>query len=207
MSQPVYAMTELEAVNIMLEAIGADQVSSLSVSTNSDVNHAKTILTESVRELLSQGWDFNTDTRYSLARTTPGGEYVVPPNVAAIDVSDEFPEVRATFRGGKLWDQENHTFTWDKDLTFDIVWLFPFDQLPQTARQYITMIAARKLQGRLLGSDTAGKYTEQDELAARSAFVDAEAIDAKHNILTGNYSVARVLNRSAAVPAISFPWR
>jgi hypothetical protein len=206
MAQPIYASTELEAINVMLEAIGSEPAASLSVSVNSDVNHAKSILKETIREILEQGWDFNTDTKYALSKTV-NDEYVVPLNVAAIDVSEDYPEVRATYRNGKMWDQENHTFTWDKDITFDIVWLFPFEELPQVARHYITMVAARKMQGRLLGSDNAGKYTENDEMQARAAFIDAEAIDAKHNILSGNYSVARVLNRMASVPAVRFSWR
>lgn len=186
--------TELEAVNKMLEAIGADPVASLTVSVDSDVTLAKSILAETLKEVQSQGWNFNTDTRYSMTRTVDN-EYVVPDNVAEIDVSDDFPHIRATYRNGKMWDQENHTFTWDVDLTFNVVWLFEFEELPQTARHYITMKAARKLQGKALGSDNLGKYTAQDEEEARTIFMDAEGIDAEHNILTGNNDVYRVINR------------
>ena len=186
--------TELEAVNKMLEAIGADPVASLTVSVDSDVTLAKSILAETLKEVQSQGWNFNTDTRYSMTRTVDN-EYVVPDNVAEIDVSDDFPHIRTTYRNGKMWDQENHTFTWDVDLTFNVVWLFEFEELPQTARHYIAMKAARKLQGKALGSDNLGKYTAQDEEEARTIFMDAEGIDAEHNILTGNNDVYRVINR------------
>lgn len=200
MSDPIAVSTELEAVNTMLQAVGAAPVQSLTVTSDSDVTTAVSVLRETLKEVQSQGWDFNTDTRYSLTRTEDD-EYVIPSNVAAIDVNtDDYPNVRATERNRKLWDQENHTFTWDQDLTFDIVWLFEFDEIPQTARNYVTLKAARKFQGRVLGSDSAGKYTEQDELDARSIFIDAEGIDAKHNILTGNYSVYRVLNRWPSSP-------
>ncbi|TAJ97148.1 MAG: hypothetical protein EPO10_22775 [Reyranella sp.] len=186
--------TKLEAINTMLGAIGSSPVQSLTVSVDGDVTTALTILDETLKEVLSQGWDFNTDTRYPIARTIDN-EYLVPSNVAAIDVSDEHPEVRATQRAGKMWDQENHTFTWDRDLTFNITWLFPFDELPQTAKNYIALKAARRFQGRALGSDNLGKYAENDEMEARTIFLDAEGVDAQHNILTGNYAVYRVLNR------------
>lgn len=194
MSNHPSVSTKLEAINTMLGAIGADPVASLTVSVDGDVTAAISILDETLREVLSQGWDFNTDRRYPMARTVDD-EYLVPDNVAAIDVSDEHPDIRATQRAGKMWDQENHTFIWDRDLTFNVTWLFPFDELPQAAKNYIALKAARRFQGRALGSDNLGKYAEDDEMWARSIFLDAEGIDAQHNILTGNYSVFRVLNR------------
>ena len=190
----ITATTELEAVNSMLEAIGADPVTSLSSTTDSDVVHAVSVLSEVSREVQSQGWDFNTDFEFAITRTVDN-EYLVPSNVIDIDVSDKHPTVNAVFRNGKLWDKDKKTFVWTQTLTFDVTWLFPFDQLPQTARHYIAMKAARKFQSRMVGSSTLEKYTAQDEMDAQTIFVDAEALTADHNILTGNYSVYRVLNR------------
>lgn len=195
MAEPALSVTtELDAVNTMLQGISADPVSSLTVSVDSDVTIARGILKETLREVQSQGWDFNTDKRYSLARTVDN-EYVIPSNVASCDVSDDFPYIRATQRNGKMWDQIKHTFTWDVDLTFNIVWFFEFAELPQTARHYITMKSARKFQARVLGSTTLGQFTEKDELDAQAIFKDAEGMDAEHNILTGNNDVYRVINR------------
>jgi len=188
--------TELEAVNSMLEAIGVDPVSDLSVTNDSDVIHAKSILSEVCREVLSQGWDFNTDTRYPLARTVDNF-ILIPTDCIDIDVSDDFPTENAVWRNGKLWDKNGRTFVWTKDLTFDVTWLFPFDQLPQTARHYIAMKAARKFHARMLGSSQVERYTAQDEADAFNIFKDAEALSADHNILTGNYTVYRTLNRWA----------
>lgn len=196
-SQAPTVTTELDAVNMMLGTLGSDPVSSLDVSADSDVTNARSVLAETLKEVLSQGWDFNVDERYPMTRTVEGF-YAVPSNVLAFDVSDDFPDVRATLRAGKLWDQNKFTFIWDKDLTFNVTWSFPFEELPQTARYYIATKAARKFQGRVLGSDTVAKYTDKDEAEAYAIFVDAEAIDARHNILTGNYTTYRVLNRWAS---------
>ena len=59
------------------------------------------------------------------------------------------------------------------------------------------LVLSRRYADRIRGSDNLGKYTQQDEESAKARFVDAEAIDAKHNILTGNWSVARTLYRWA----------
>lgn len=188
--------TELEAINEMLQAVGASPVSSTNVSADLDVTSAISLLREVSREVQSQGWDFNTDKKYALSRTVTN-EYVVPDNVLSIDTSDDFPNIRATYRNAKLWDQNEHTFTWDVALTFDIVWLFPFTELPETARHYITMKAARKLQARVLGSSSLGRFTDRDEADAESIFKDAEGLEADHNILTGSNAGWRVIRRWA----------
>lgn len=173
MTTTITATTELEAINSMLEAIGADPVSDVNTTVDSDVIHAVSILSETSREVQSQGWDFNTDTEFKINRTVDN-EYLVPTNVIDIDVSDKFQGVNGVFRNGKLWDKDNKSFAWTRDVSFDVTWLFPFDQLPQTARHYIAMKAARKFQSRMLGSGQLEKYTEQDELDAKVIFTDAE---------------------------------
>lgn len=195
MATTTTATTELEAVNTMLQAIGADPVNSLTSTEDSDVVNAKALLSEVSREVQSQGWDFNVDTEYAMARTVDN-EYVVPPNVIDIDVSDSIPGIRAVFRAGKLWDQENHTFAWTVDLKFDVTWLFSFNDLPQTAKHYIAMKATRKFQARMVGSSSLERYTEQDELDAKSIFQDAEALTADHNFLSG-FAARRILYRYA----------
>lgn len=192
----ITATTELEAVNSMLRAIGADPVNALTATDDSDIINCKAILSQVSREVQSQGWDFNVDTEYSIARTVDG-EYVIPSNIIDIDAAPSFPDISLVRRGSRLWDQKLHTFTWTVDLKFDVTWLFSFDDLPETAKNYIAMKAARKFQGSALGSSDIKVYTEQDEMEAFSIFKDAEAFTADHNILTGNYTVARILWRRA----------
>jgi hypothetical protein len=114
------------------------------------------------------------------------------PALLAICVRSSEVKVNNSF---VIREVENHTFTWDVDLTFNVVWLFDFEEIPQTARQYIMLKAARKFQGQELGSDNLGRYTEKNEQDAEAIFKDAEGTDAGHNILTGNYSVYRTLDR------------
>ena len=195
MATTITATTDLEAVNSMLQAIGADPVNSLASTDDSDVINAKALLSEVSREVQSQGWDFNVDTEYVIARTVDN-EYVVPPNCIDIDISDSLPGIRGVFRGGKLWNQEKHTFSWDVALKFDVTWLFPFNELPQSAKHYIAMKSARKFQARTVGASSLEKYTEQDEQDAYSIFKDAEALSADYSMLTGPVAF-RILYRRA----------
>lgn len=190
----VILTTELDAVNLMLDAIGAQSVNS-TADTSADVAKAVQRLNQTNREIQSQGWHFNSDTRYALARTV-AGEYVVPTNVLRIDASDDFPAEDITIRTGKLWDKNRNTFVFDRDITFDIIWLFPFEELPEAARNYIAIKAARRFQQKAVGSDTLASFDERDEMEALTILRDLEADNGDYNILNGNWSVARVLHRT-----------
>lgn len=190
--------TELGAINTMLDAIGASPVSSLE-EPSIDVAKARAVLDQVNREVQLQGWHFNTDTEYTLPRTT-SGEYLLPPNVLRIDTSAVNGWVDVTWRGGKLWDRERHTYTFsaDRTLKFDIIWLLPFNDLPEVARNYIAMRAARRFQERMVGSELLSKFDERDEAQALMFLKEAEGENADYNILNGSWGVARVLNRDAS---------
>ena len=58
--------TKLEAINVMLTAIGESPVNTITSSTTTDVSIAIQILDNVSREVQSVGWHFNTDTNYLL---------------------------------------------------------------------------------------------------------------------------------------------
>ena len=51
-------MTELDAINFMLSAIGSDPINTLVDDTDVDVANAKRILEQVSRSIQRQGWDF-----------------------------------------------------------------------------------------------------------------------------------------------------
>ena len=55
-------LSELDAVNFMLESIGSMPVASLDDSGVADVAIANFILKQTSREVQSEGWYFNSDT-------------------------------------------------------------------------------------------------------------------------------------------------
>ena len=54
-------VNELEAVNMLLAAVGEAAVSSLETATTVDVTQAKNLLSNINREVQQKGWHFNTE--------------------------------------------------------------------------------------------------------------------------------------------------
>ena len=188
--------SELDAVNIMLGTIGESPISSLDASTGvADAVIARQILSEVAIQVQEEGWHFNVDTNFILTPSSDTGEIYLPANCLEVDTSGPDVQMDVAMRGRKLYDRTNHTFVFSKSITTDLVLMLEFEELPQAARHYVTVRAARVFQQRVVGSDTLGTFTERDEVRARTALKRFEAKTADYNILTSNYSVMRVLDR------------
>ena len=102
--------TKLEAVNVMMTAIGETPVNSITQSTTTDVAIAIQILDNVTREVQSVGWHFNTDVNYKLTPNA-SSQFVLPINALRIDTSHNSAHLDLTERARKLWDRKNHTYT------------------------------------------------------------------------------------------------
>jgi hypothetical protein len=96
-------------------------------------------------------------------------------------------------RGLRLYDSLNHTYTFTQDLKGTVVFLLEWDELPQAARHYITIRASRIMQGRSSISESAYRYSQDDEQAALVALGALESRVGDHNMLRDSWSVASVL--------------
>jgi len=191
--------TKLEAINTMLTAIGESPVNTITSSTTTDVSIAIQILDNVSREVQSVGWHFNTDTNYLLAKNS-SDQIVLPTNCLRVDNSNKDADLDLVERGRKLWDRENHTYTITKDIRVNITWFLEFTELPETARRYITIRAARIFQDRMLASETLHAFHQVDELSALSALKEHEGDTRDHSIFD-NYSTYRVIDRDNFQPA------
>lgn len=191
--------TKLEAINVMLTAIGESPVNTITSSTTTDVSIAIQILDNVSREVQSVGWHFNTDTNYLLAKNT-SNQIILPTNCLRVDNSNKDADLDLVERGRKLWDRENHTYTITKDIRVNITWFLEFTELPETARRYITIRAARIFQDRMLASETLHAFHQVDELSALSALKEHEGDTRDHSIFD-NYSTYRVIDRDNFQPA------
>ena len=191
--------TKLEAINVMLTAIGESPVNTITSSTTTDVSIAIQILDNVSREVQSVGWHFNTDTNYLLAKNS-SNQIVLPSNCLRVDNSNKDADLDLVERGRKLWDRENHTYTITKDIRVNITWFLEFTELPETARRYITIRAARIFQDRMLASETLHTFHQVDELTALSALKEHEGDTRDHSIFD-NYSTYRVIDRDNFQPA------
>lgn len=187
--------TELEAINTILSVIGESPISSLSdVSAVADAVIAQTTLSEVNRQVQTKGWHFNTEYDYVLAPSV-SGEIIVPSNFLRVDTYGDDQDVDVTQRGTRLYNRKDHTYIFTKSLKCEVVVLLPFDEMPQAARHYVTIKAARIFQSRTVGSDALYQFTAIDERDAMHDLKRAEGISGDYNILTGNPTVFRSLIR------------
>lgn len=186
--------SELDAINTMLSCIGEAPINDLTTTVSVSVNTAKNVLNETIRSVLNRGWYFNSEEDFPLVRDS-NNELVLPTNTLRVRAAREFWDLDVAQRGNKLYDRKNHTFQFEKDIKVDIVIMLPFEDLPEAARGYITILAARTFQGRMQGSETVYKFTEDDLSRALVAMQDAEADTAKYNIFTGSVTMQRMVNR------------
>jgi len=188
--------TELDAINIMLGTIGESPINSLDAATGVvDAVTARSILSEVAVQVQEEGWHFNTDYEFVLTPDAITKEIYVAPNTIEVDVSEYTSDVDPAIRGTRLYDRKNKTFQFFQDIKADLTILLEFNELPQAARHYITIRSARVFQQRLVGSQVLGAYTEADEARALRAMRRYEAKTGDYNILTGNYSVMRTIDR------------
>ena len=184
--------TELEAINTMLSTIGESPVNAVEDTGNVDVVIARQILQSVSREVQARGWHFNTEKNYTITPDSAG--YLVLPN-AVLKVDTVFPDSSkdVVVRGSRLYDREKHTYVFTDAVKVDMTILLTFDELPEVARNYATIRASRIFQERVVGSDTLHAFNSQDEARAMVSLMEYEADTADLNILSGNYSVYRIL--------------
>jgi hypothetical protein len=183
----------------MLTSIGEIPVSSITSATTNDVSIAIQILDHVSREVQSRGWFFNTDINYSLVPTN-NNEIVLPANALRVELAESSRLHNYVERNRKLYDRVNNTYTITNTVKVNIVFLLDFEELPEVARHYIMIRSSRIFQDRMLVSSELHKFHEVDELQAYMNLKETEGDIGRHNILTGNYDVYRVLDRGNYQP-------
>lgn len=185
--------TKLEAVNTMLSAIGDSPVNSLA-SGLVDAELAETILDATSREVQSKGWHFNREFKFRITPTVEGF-IILPTNCLKVDGIEQTADQDLVQRGSKLYNRRSHTFAINTSVEVDMVVLLDYEELPEAARNYIMVRAARIFQNRTVGSDTLNGFEVNDENVAWVELLDMEGETADYTIFD-NSSVQRVLDRN-----------
>ena len=187
--------TKLEAVNTLLSAIGESPINTLN-SGLVEATLAEQIVDNISRSTQSRGWSFNTDLEFKLSPDL-AGEVALPTNCLHVDMTSLRMSSTSDLvqRGNKLYDRVKNTFAIDDTIEVDIVVLLDFEDLPETARRFITVRAARVFQDRTLGSDTLHGFQQDDEITAWADLQQAEAEVQDYNIFD-NYETYSVVDRS-----------
>ena len=191
----VAATTELEAINIMLAAIGEAPVNSLTGQVPVDVRIAQSTLIEVNKRIQSEGWSFNTEIDVTLVRNQTTKQIELSTDILRIDANiHQHPTIDPIQRGLKLYDRLNNRYEFDEDLICTVVYFRPFTELTEPARSYINIKTARVFVDRLVSDDALRTYTEQDETRARAILMETDLANGDHNILRGDPSLTSVFD-------------
>ena len=190
----VAATTELECINIMLAAIGEAPINSLLGSLPVDAVTAQKTLNEINKDIQNEGWSFNQEFNVVLTRDN-NGHINIGIDMLKVDANVfDHPTIDTVQRGLKLYDRKNNTFVFDTDLTCNVTYFRDFNELPEPARRYINVRAARVFVDRLVGDDGLRTYTAQDEARARANLMETDMDNADHNVLSGDPNLNNAMN-------------
>ena len=190
----VAATTELEAINIMLAAIGEAPINTLVGTLPVDARIAQSTLSEVNKSVQSEGWSFNTEIDVTFTRDS-SNQISLPTDILSIDANiHHHPTIDPIQRGLKLYDRQNNKFEFDEDLICTVVYFRNFDEIPEPARHYINIQAARKFVDRLVSDQALRTYTQQDETRARAILMETDLANGDHNILRGDPSLTSIFD-------------
>jgi len=182
-----YIVDENDSSKLLLSAINTllQTINELPIETTDDLANATTAqlaemtINEVKREVLSQGWHFNSDFSYPFPPDV-NGIISIPPNVLDIVASDDKNYI---MRDWRLYDKDNFTFNFTEAIPCDVIWNMDFNSLTHPIRHYITIKSARVFQARTIGDQVAYAYTIKDEEDAYLAAKFSEGRTGRYNML------------------------
>ena len=190
----VAATTELECINIMLAAIGEAPINTLTGTLPVDAVTAQKTLAEINKDVQNEGWSFNQEFNVKLTRDG-SNQIALGTDMLKVDANVfDHPTIDVVQRGLKMYDRKNNTYVFDTDLTCNVTYFRNFDEIPESARRYINIRAARVFVDRLVGDDGLRTYTAQDEARARANLMENDMDNADHNVLSGDPNLNNAMN-------------
>lgn len=174
--------TELDAVNAMLEIIGELQVNDLLSGEVGPPMIAQGILHRFNRKIQAEGLNCNTELEY---RLTPDVNQIIWLPTNLLDISEVYYHNDCYARAGKLYNSADRTFKFTDTVVADIVLFLEYEDLPQHAREYIMILAARRFLSNTVGDKELLTQTDDDYAQARREFQRKEIRNKGCNILNG----------------------
>lgn len=187
--------TQLQAVNRILYTVGEAPVNSLTGTLPNDVQIAYDTFNEVLVEVQTRGWGFNTEYKVTMTPNT-NGLITLGRNVLKITAWNMRNDIDIQQRGTNLYDRKNHTFVFSHTNTLycNVTYALDWDSLPEQARRYILIKAARLFQTRVVGSDTLYTFTEAEEMQALADLCAADDENTQYSVFD-NYDTYSIVNR------------
>ena len=176
-------LTELNAVNSVLGAIGQSPVTTLDFE-NPETSFVYNLIQECSRDVQDEGWVFNREQYYPL-KPNSDKHILIPNNVLRMDVSenDVYYTSNVVKRDGKLYDKYTHSFKFKRTIYFDIVWFLPYSDLPSVFQRYITSRASGRAATQLVSNPNLTKLLATQEAQTRAACLEYECNQGDHNMM------------------------
>lgn len=181
--------SKLDAVNTMLEAIGEAPINDLTSSGRLEVATASRTIDRVSQDVQSKGWWFNIE-EHTISPDPTTGELILPNNTLRVDRTERNPaddDGDLVQRGSKLYSlKRRSSVDFQNDVEVSIVRLLSFDELPHSARNYITLRAAKKFQAHFIGDPGLDDNLEEEEAEALVVLQDEELENGDYNLIRGN---------------------
>jgi hypothetical protein len=188
--------TYLDAVNTMLNVIGESPINTLEDPGVVDAVIAVEVLAATSRSVLTHGWDYNEEDNYPFAPEAFEPFEIKVPDTALVCVPME-KRSPLVLRGQRFYNRTTKTYSFPgaRPVLCRVVWNQPFEELPEAARHYITLRAARIFASRMVGDGEIDGFTSRDEIEARIIHKRDHTRSSRANMLNDSWSVARALRR------------
>lgn len=173
----------LYSVNVMLQMINELPINDdVELAEIQEAQLASSVLIETKKEVLAEGWDFNFDENYEFPQDSEG--YInIPANVLDITSKDG----NIIMRDWRLYNKTDKTAIFTEPQTMDVKWDLDFNSLSHPIRNFITIRAARKFQARTVMDTNVYGYSQQDEEDAHIAARRSEGFTGRYNMLNAPY--------------------
>ena len=171
-------------------------------------------LVSTSRNVQAEGWTYNREFHVQMLRSAEAStlnQILIPNNMLQVELSTEVLQnkghdgvMRATDAGQmKLYDRENHRYTWEFDPYCDILYHFNWETLPVPIQHYIIARASSAMALRAVGDSGQYAMLKEIETYTRQQAIEYDNNQGEFSMLTGDpsnsyyapYEVARTLQR------------
>lgn len=175
------SLTRLDAINNILTHAGENPVVTLADSGTNDVDLAETALDSSIKQILSYGLGFNTETK-TFARNSDN-KIPMSSNILHFTPAGEDTHRKLVKRGNFLYDKDENTFEFEEDVDLSVTYNWDFDEMPIDAQWWIIYHAARVYQMQTQRSRESDAYLAEKEAMAKARAMQTDLRNRNSNYI------------------------
>tara|TARA_A100001035_G_C27744622_1_gene483346 strand:- start:843 stop:1451 length:609 start_codon:yes stop_codon:yes gene_type:complete len=193
--------TELSAVNSILSAIGQSSITTLNFN-NPETQFIYTLLEETIKDVLNEGWHFNTEDHVEVSPDA-SGYITIPTSYLRYDLNGaEDKSMDLVRRNGRLYDKVNHTDVFTDKVYLDIVYLYTFTDIPSVFQRYIIAKASTRAAAQMVTNPNLVQLLQTQEALTRASVIEYECNQGDHSMMGfphestyNSYKPYKALNR------------